>query len=132
MEICNMENSNKHTRRNVLFIVPIFIIGFVFLVFIGFNMTSNVFDEYPVLKNDEAVYETITFVEKYKGTTLIETKSGKTLGLRAFISSNCNNILYDYAVVGDSLVHKPGSRLLYLYKKETGEKIRFELDFLED
>lgn len=127
-----MENSNKHTRRNVLIIVPTFIIGFGFLVFIGFNMTSNIFDEYPVLKKDDAVYETITLVEKYKGTTLVETKSGESYGLLAYNWAKKSDMLYYHLEIGDSLVHEPGSRLLYLYKKETDEKIRFELDFLEE
>lgn len=120
----------KKTSR---ILIPLaIIIVFIFLVFFGYNNASDIFDEYPDLKKHEPIYETIISVGDYKSTTLIKTKSGKSYGLPAYNRAKKRNELYYYLEVGDSLVHEPGSRLLYLYKKETGEKIRFELDFLED
>jgi hypothetical protein len=126
------ENESRKNTRFVIIILPLLFLLFILSVFMHIKYTDNIFDEYPVLKKDEAVNETITLVEKYKGTTLVETKSGESYGLRAYNWAKKRDMLYYHLEIGDSLVHKPGSRLLYLYKKETGEKIRFELDFLGD
>lgn len=113
------------------YLIPLLVISFVISVIVLNKHTANVFDEYPLLKSNEGINTIIIEPDVFKGTTLIRDSKGKNISIRAFNLSIRPNVLFYHLEKGDSIARKPNSDTLFLYKKNGGRVIKFEVQCLE-
>lgn len=113
------------------YLIPLIVVGSVSSVIVLNNHTGNVFEEYPLLKSNEAIYTVITEPDFFKGSTLIRDSKERNFSIRAFNWDIKPSVLFYHLEKGDSIARKPNSDTLFLYKKNGGRVIKFEVQCLE-
>ena len=121
-------NDIKISLKSVWY-VPLIIIGFVFGGMLVNNVRDSVFNNYPLLKDEEFVNTIVLESDKYKGTTLINDRNNR-FSVRAWTFEE-SKILHYHLEAGDSISRNAFSDTLFLFKYDTGEVILFEIQCLE-
>jgi hypothetical protein len=126
-----MSNKIDINIKVLWYLIPLLVISFIISVIVLNKHTANVFEEYPLLKSNEGINTIIIEPDVFKGTTLIRDSKGKNISVRAFNLDIKPNVLFYHLEKGDSIARKSNSDTLYLYKKNDGSVIKFEVQCLE-
>ncbi len=122
---------NKNDFKSLKYWIPILVVGSILMVF-GLNeITDNVFEEYPLLKSNEYLNGVVLDYRDYKSTTLIVLKDRTFKSIMAYNWTMEKNALYQHLQEGDSISCKPNSKKLTLFKKNSGNVIDIEVQYLE-
>lgn len=124
-------SENKNDFKNLKYWIPILVIGSILMVY-GLNKTTdNVFEEYPLLKSNESLHGVVLDNKDYKSTTLIVFKDSTYKSVMAYNWTLKKTALYLHLENGDSISCEANSKKLILFKKNSGNVIDFEVEYLE-
>lgn len=117
--------------KRLRYLVPLFLFAAVLLFYLIWKITENEFNQFPLIKTNEAVNSIVFFAKEYKGSTLLVDTQGRYFSIMAYNWDIKPTVLYYHLEKGDSISRKPYSDILYLYKKKDGSFIEFEVKSLE-
>ncbi len=124
-------SENKNYFKNLKYWMPILVIGSILIVF-GLNkITDNVFEEYPLLKSNESLHGIVLDSKDYKSTTLIILTDSTFKSVMAYNWTLKKTALYLHLEKGDSISCDLNSEKLMLFKKNSGDVMAFEVQYLE-
>lgn len=126
-----MTAKGDHNVKVLWYLLILFVISIPLSIIMMNRETRNVFEEYPLLKSNESLNSVVLDYKDYKSTTLIVFKDSTFKSVRAYNWTLKKSALYLHLENGDSISYEPNSKNLTLFKKNTGDVIDFEVDYLE-
>lgn len=122
---------DKNNFKVLWYLIPLLIVGSIVGVILMNKITSNIFEEFPLLTRKESINKIVLKSDNYKGTSLIIFQDSVYKSIRAWTLDKQLNNLGQVAEKGDSIAMKVGDNRLYLFKDKSGQIVEFRVQYLE-